>query len=63
MSTSVTEEIHETHTISAIAISQSQEDIEETPTDPFLPPQVGGTYTVNQNVIAGMGSASLDSFH
>jgi hypothetical protein len=61
MSTTLTKEASETHTISAIAISQSQKDIEATPTDPFLPPQVGGTYTVDQSVIAGMVSATLES--
>ena len=30
------------HTISRIAIGKAQADLEETPTDPFLPPQASG---------------------
>jgi hypothetical protein len=41
------------HTISRIAIGKAQADLEETPTDPFLPPQASGSYKVDERVIAG----------
>lgn len=41
------------HTISNIAIGQAQKEIEQTPSDPFLPPQVSGSYQVDPSVIAG----------
>ncbi|CAN9281041.1 unnamed protein product [Alternaria alternata] len=40
------------HTISRIAIGKAQADLEETPTDPFLPPQASGSYKVDERVIA-----------
>jgi hypothetical protein len=42
------------HTISRIAIGKAQADLEETPTDPFLPPQASGSYKVDERVIAGI---------
>ena len=47
------------HTISNIAISQAQRAVEQTPSEPFLPPKASGSYRVDQSVIAGM-SADLD---
>lgn len=44
------------HTISNIAISQAQREVEQTPSEPFLPPKAGGSYVVDQSVIAGMNA-------
>ena len=41
------------HTISNIAISQAQREVEQTPSDPFLAPRAGGSYYVDESVIAG----------
>ncbi|KAF2839197.1 hypothetical protein M501DRAFT_1003750 [Patellaria atrata CBS 101060] len=40
------------HTISNIAISKAQREVEKTPSEPFLPPKAGGSYEVDQSVIA-----------
>lgn len=44
------------HTISNIAISQAQIELEQTPSEPFLPPTAGGPYEVDQSVIAGINA-------
>lgn len=44
------------HIISNIAISQAQREVEQTPSDPFLPPKAVGSYKVDQSVIAGIAS-------
>jgi hypothetical protein len=62
MSTPIAEGIRVTHTISTIAICQSQREIEATPTDPLLPPQVGETYVIHQDVIAGMDPSVFKNF-
>ncbi|KAH8626073.1 hypothetical protein IG631_19952 [Alternaria alternata] len=40
------------HTASRIIIGKAQADLEATPTEPLLPPQVSGFYKVNERVIA-----------
>lgn len=42
------------HTISDIAIGQTQKVIEQTPEDPFLPPRISACYEVDPSVIAGV---------
>ncbi|CAN9277453.1 unnamed protein product [Alternaria alternata] len=40
------------HTVSKTAIGKAQADLEEMPTEPLLPPQISGSYKVNERVIA-----------
>jgi len=50
MGTTATEDVH---TIGKIAIGKAQANLEETPTEPFLPPQASGSYKVDERVVAG----------
>lgn len=50
MGTTATEDVH---TIGKIAIGKAQADLEQTPTEPFLPPQASGSYKVDERVVAG----------
>lgn len=47
------------HTASRTAIGKAQADLEETPTEPLLPPQVGDSYKVNERVIAGISAKAV----
>ena len=50
------------HTDSRTAIGKAQADLKEMPTEPLLPPQISGSYKVNERVIAGISAkAVLDS--
>ncbi|KAI4676006.1 uncharacterized protein J4E84_009805 [Alternaria hordeiaustralica] len=49
MGTTATEDVH---TIGKIAIGKAQANLEETPTEPFLPPQASGSYKVDERVVA-----------
>ncbi|RII13593.1 hypothetical protein CUC08_Gglean004363 [Alternaria sp. MG1] len=40
------------HTVSRTAIGKAQADLKEMPTEPLLPPQISGSYKVNERVIA-----------
>jgi hypothetical protein len=60
MSATATKEVH---TISRIAIGKAQADLEETPTDPFLPPQASGSYKVDERVIAGKVAITVLARH
>ena len=47
------------HTASGTAIGKAQADLEGTPTEPLLPPQVSGSYKVNERVIAGISAKAV----
>jgi hypothetical protein len=49
------------HTISNIAINQAQRALEQTPSEPFLPPQAGGSFDVDRSVIAGTERRAFDA--
>ena len=53
-------EVSAEYTISNIPINPAQREVEKTPSEPFLPPKAGGTFEVDQSVIAGMEDTSDD---
>ncbi|KAI1669888.1 Fructosamin-kin multi-domain protein [Pyrenophora tritici-repentis] len=54
------------HTISTIAISKTQTDIEKTPSGPVLPPKANGSYKVDRRVVEAFpmpGTKIIDAFN
>jgi hypothetical protein len=51
------------HNIPRIAIGKAQADSEETPTEPFLPPQASGSYKVDARIIAGKVATTVLARH
>ena len=47
------------HTVSRTAIGKAQADLEEMPTEPLLPPQISGSYKVNERVIASISAKAV----
>jgi len=63
MGTTATEDVH---TIGKIAIGKAQADLEQTPTEPFLPPQASGSYKVDERVVAAFpisGTQVTDAYN
>jgi len=63
MGTTATEDVH---TIGKIAIGKAQANLEETPTEPFLPPQASGSYKVDERVVAAFpipGTQVTDAYN